>query len=203
MRRKTLDPACPGFAPRIGAAVEPACPQVGSNNDQRRQHRPGDTPAPGSADGSDELRCRAGARRLDRGSSITAALAVAVLLITYLAGCRAGGDTARGTAERFLDEHYVRIDLGAAKAYTVGVARQKVEEEQHLVGDQQIDASTRRPSVSYEMLEERTESADRISFVYQGKVRFDDGDTTKLRWLISTRREPDGTWKVSNWQEFP
>lgn len=128
---------------------------------------------------------------------------LAILVSTAaLSGCRAGSDTPRGAAERFLDEHYVRIDLEAARQHTVGVARQKVEEEQRLVGDQQIDASTRRPNVSYTLLEERNETEDRVSFVYQGTIRFDDGGTAGLRWLVTTRREPDGAWKVSNWQEF-
>ncbi len=96
----------------------------------------------------------------------------------------------------------MHIDLEKAKQYCVGVARAKVEDEQRLVGDQRIDESTRRPRVSYKLGEQRDEGADRVSFVYHGTVRFDDGASTDLRWLISTRREPDGSWKVSNYQEF-
>lgn len=126
----------------------------------------------------------------------------AVLLAVSLTACRAGTDTARGAAEHFLDEHYVRIDLSAAKQHTAGVARQKVEDEQRLVGDQQIDASTRRPSVSYRLVEEHAEGPDRTALVYVATVRFDDGGSTSLRWLVTARRETDGVWKVSNYQEF-
>ena len=126
---------------------------------------------------------------------------VAVALAA-LSACRSAGGSPRGAAEHFLDEHYVRIDLKAAKAYASGVALQKVEEEQRLVGDQQIDASTRRPTVSYTLAEERTEGEDRATLIYDGKVRFDDGDTVELRWVLNTRREADGGWKVSNYQEF-
>ena len=122
------------------------------------------------------------------------------LLLT--AACHGGTTSARGAAESFLDQHYVHIDLEAAKQYAVGVARFKVEEEQRLVGDQQIDASTRRPRVTYSLAEQRDEPDDSVSLVYDATVHFDDGGTTALRWLITVRREPDGAWKVSNYQEF-
>ena len=123
------------------------------------------------------------------------------LLGLALGGCQRGG-APRAAAEGFLDQHYVHIDLEAAKQYCVGVARAKVEDEQRLVGDQLIDESTRRPRVSYRLGEQRDEDADRVSFVYHATVRFDDGGSTDLRWLVTTRREPDGSWKVSNYQEF-
>ena len=119
-----------------------------------------------------------------------------------LPACRAGSDTAQGVAERFLDEHYVRINLEAAKAYCVGPARQKVEEEARLVGDQVIDASTRQPRVSYRLAERRDERADRASFVYEGSIQVDDAEPFTRRWLVNTRKEADGQWKVSNFSEF-
>jgi hypothetical protein len=127
-----------------------------------------------------------------------------VLLIGLiaLAACRGGTSSARAAAEGFLDEHYVRIDLEAAKRYCVGVALAKVEEEQRLVGDQEIDAGTRKPHVGYAFAEQREEADDRVALVYNATVRFDDGATAELRWLITARREPDGAWKVSNYQEF-
>jgi hypothetical protein len=132
-----------------------------------------------------------------KGAPIVALLAVAALV-----GCHGAGDSPRAAAERFLDAHYVNIDLEAAKQYSVGVARFKVEEEQRLVGDQQIDASTRRPHVSYRMAEQRDETGEGVALVYDATLRFDDGETTALHWLITTRRDTDGTWKVSNYQEY-
>ena len=131
--------------------------------------------------------------------ALGAALQVALVVS---AGCHGGTNSARGAAESFLDQHYVHIDLEAAKQYCVGVALEKVQEEQRLVGDQQIDASTRKPHVSYSLAEQREEAEDAVQLVYNATVRFDDGGTTALRWLTTTRREPDGAWKVSNYQEF-
>jgi len=124
------------------------------------------------------------------------------MLLLLLASCHGSGGAPRSAAEGFLDEHYVHINLEAAKQYCVGVARFKVEEEQRLVGDQQIDASTRRPRVSYSLVEQKDEAEDHVTFVYGAKVHFDDGGDTALRWLVTVRREDDGSWKVSNYQEF-
>jgi hypothetical protein len=116
--------------------------------------------------------------------------------------CQRGTETARAAAEGFLDEHYVRMDLAAARRYCVGRAEEKVAEEQHLVGDQQIDAATRRPHVSYRLVEERPEGDDRVALLYDATVRFDDGATLELRWLVTARRDAAGAWKVSNYEEL-
>jgi hypothetical protein len=127
---------------------------------------------------------------------------VAVITLALLAGCQPGADTPQGTAERFLDAHYVRMNLADAKEYTTGVARSKVEEMQHLVGDQVIDDSTRKPHVSYDLQETRDEGEDRVSFLFEGKIRVEGADDFTRHWLVSTRKEPDGAWRVSNFQEF-
>ena len=56
------------------------------------------------------------------------ATVVGLLLVTaLLVGCHPDPSTARGTAESFLDAHYVRIDLQGALPFTSGLARHKVE----------------------------------------------------------------------------
>jgi hypothetical protein len=118
------------------------------------------------------------------------------------AGCEGGTDTAQGVAERFLDEHYVRMDLERAKPYCVGVALQKIEEMQHLIGGEKIDETTRKPHVSYDLEKTTEESAERASFLFRGRIRVEDADEFTRHWLVTTRKEPDGGWKVSNFQEF-
>lgn len=127
-----------------------------------------------------------------------ATLALSLLLI---AGCRAGAGTARGTAERFLDAHYVHIDLPAALEFTSGVARQKVESEIRLVQGQAIDASTRKPSVHYRLLEEHPESADLVRYLFRGSIRIEDADPLERRWLLTVRLADDG-WHVTNYEEL-
>lgn len=124
-----------------------------------------------------------------------------LVLALALVGCRADPSTPRGLAERFLDAHFVEIDLPAALEFTSGVAHKKVEGEIALVGDQTIDATTRKPLVHYRLLEERADGADAVSFVYRGTIRVEDADTFERRWLVTVRREGDA-WRVTNYQEI-
>jgi hypothetical protein len=125
-----------------------------------------------------------------------------VAFLTCLAAaCTADSDSGRGVAESFLDEHYVRMDLKAALEHVTGLAQHKVEDELRLVGDQEIDAGTMRPSVTYRLEETRRDGDERTNFLYRGKVTLDGGDSFEMRWLISVRREGGG-WKVSNYQEL-
>src|SRR4051812_5877947 len=89
-----------------------------------------------------------------RDATVVGPCVMAALLVALtVAGCRPDPRTARGTAESFLDAHYVRIDLPSALPFTTGLARHKVESEIELVQGQAIDATTRKPSVHYKLLE--------------------------------------------------
>ncbi|MBI2180066.1 MAG: hypothetical protein HYU31_04510 [Deltaproteobacteria bacterium] len=116
-----------------------------------------------------------------------------------LSSCGRDLGTAQGVAEEFVDQHYVQIDLPKAKAYAVSIALEKVNEEIRLTAGQQIDASTRRPKVNYQLLEKK-ESAGRASFLYEGTIQSDDGTSFTRKWLVTARKE--GTqWRVSNFTE--
>jgi len=127
---------------------------------------------------------------------------IPTLAFLLVAACRPSADTAQGVAERFLDEHYVRIDLPGAREYCSGVALQKIDEEARLVGDQHIDASTRKPRVTYHLKQKASEEGDSATFVYEGTIHVEDADSFTKQWLVTTRREPDGKWKVSNFSEY-
>jgi hypothetical protein len=124
-----------------------------------------------------------------------------VLLALLVAGCRAAANTPRGTAERFLDAHYVRIDLAAALEFTSGVARQKVENELKLVQGQVIDETTRKPSVHYRLLEEHPDGAEAVRYLYHGSIAVEDADRIERRWLVTVRLA-EGSWRVTNYEEF-
>jgi hypothetical protein len=124
-----------------------------------------------------------------------------LLLCASLLGCHADPSTARGTAELFLDAHYVRIDLPGARAYTTGLARQKVEDEMRLVAGQTIDETTRRPTVHYRLVEEHPDGEHAVNYLFRGRIAVDDADTFERRWLV-TVRFADGAWHVTNYQEL-
>ncbi|HVM95618.1 MAG TPA: hypothetical protein VMT89_04485, partial [Candidatus Acidoferrales bacterium] len=94
-------------------------------------------------------------------------LALTLLVVTLVFGCRPDPNSPRGVAEQFVDAHYVRIDLPAAKGVVAGLALHKLEEEQRLTAGNAIDESTRLPTVRYRLLEEKSET-DTASFVYEG-----------------------------------
>jgi len=135
-----------------------------------------------------------------RERTITA-LNFALVVAGASAGCRADPSTARGTAERFLDAHYVEIDLPTALPYTSGVAREKVEKELELVKGVSIDETTFKPIVRYSLLEERADGDGGTKFLYHGRILVDGGGGFDRRWLVTVRQETAG-YRVTNYQEF-
>lgn len=117
----------------------------------------------------------------------------------FLSACGRDLGTAQGVVEEFVDQHYVKIDLPQAKTYAVSVALEKINEEIRLTAGQQIDASTRKPKVNYQLLEKK-ESDARASFLYEGTIQSDDGTSFTRKWLVAARK--DGVqWRVSNFTE--
>ena len=129
------------------------------------------------------------------------ALAFALVVAAASAGCRADPSTARGTAERFLDAHYVEIDLPTALPYTSGVARHKVESEMELVKGVPIDDTTFKPVVRYSLAEEHPDGEGGTKFLYKARILVDGGEGFDRRWLVTVRHESEG-FRVTNYQEF-
>lgn len=140
---------------------------------------------------------------LDKETVTTARLVAGLLVLAVLTagGCRPDPSTPRGTAERFLDAHYVAIDLREAIAFTSGIARQKVEQEVALVSGVEIDENTRKPIVHYRLLEEHPDGEHSVNFLYRGSIAVDGADSFERRWMVTVRRE-DAGWRVTNYQEF-
>lgn len=135
-----------------------------------------------------------------RTCSLVAVTLVGVVTAMGL-GCRPDPSTPRGTAERFIDAHYVAIDLKAALPYTSGIARSKVEHELDLVKGVAIDETTLKPVVHYTLLEEHPDTEGGAKFLYRGDITIDGSDGFERRWLVTVRQETDG-WRVTNYQEF-
>jgi hypothetical protein len=146
----------------------------------------------------EKTECR---RRLPWASQrfVPVALASAILLTVLFSACGRDLKTAQGIAEEFVDQHYVHIDLRKAKEFAVSVALYKINEEIRLTAGQVIDASTRKPSVHYRLVEKKKGSG-RVSFLYEGTIRAEDAPDFTRRWLVVTRKEDD-QWRVSNFTE--
>ena len=134
---------------------------------------------------------------------MTRASAIFSLLFAWNAatmiGCTPPGDSPRATAEAFLDNHYVHIDLAAARPFCIGLALDKIDKEVALTRDAEIDAETRKPRVTYRM-EESHDDADRAQYAYLLEIHPDGADTFRKLIVLTLRKEADG-WRVSNYTE--
>jgi hypothetical protein len=128
-------------------------------------------------------------------------LRIAVLVAVALVACRSDEKSAVGVSERFIDAHYVNINLTAAVPFCTGIALRKLQEEQRLTQGQRIDETTRKPTVRYRLIDKKEEDGDHATFIFEGTIQVEDAGQFKRKWLISTRRTGD-VWKVSNFEEF-
>jgi hypothetical protein len=145
------------------------------------------------------LSTESGRNKVRTRLGIVGGLCIATALL--VAACRPDPHTARGTAESFLDAHYVRIDLPAAREFTIGLARRKVEDEIGLTRGQSIDESTRKPTVHYRLLEEHPDGEQAVRYVYRGSIVVEDADRFERRWLVTVRHDDSG-WRVTNYDEL-
>ena len=128
--------------------------------------------------------------------------AVGLWVAVIAAACGPDAASARGAVERFLDTHYVRIDVAGALPLTYGVARAKVEKELALTQGVEIDEATRTPSISYSLVEETPSDDGSVRFLYEATIAPPEADSFQRRWLVLAR-QVDGVWKVSNYEELP
>jgi len=140
------------------------------------------------------------APRRDKVSGTTTRWWMMMGALIVAAACGSDPASPRGVAERFLDAHYVSIDLQAAATLTNGLARQKIEREIALVGDQTIDATTRKPVVHYKFLTEQPSGEDAVNFAYLGQINVPDAEGFERRWLVTVRRDGEH-WLVANFDE--
>ena len=132
----------------------------------------------------------------DRCAGIVFIAAFASIVAT---GCHPA-NSARGVADRFVDQYYVAIDLKAAEPFCTGLALDKLDHEIQMIGGQKIDANTHKPTVHYKLTAER-DAADHVEFLFRATIDVPDGGTFH-RNLLVTARTAAGTWKVSNFEDY-
>jgi hypothetical protein len=133
---------------------------------------------------------------LDRCAELLFIAGFASLVAT---GCHPA-NSARGVADRFVDQYYVAIDLKAAEPLCTGRALAKLHHEIKMIGSQKIDASTHKPVVHYKLTAER-DGTDHVEFLFRATIDVPDGGTFH-RNLLVTARKAAGTWKVSNFEDY-
>ena len=120
-------------------------------------------------------------------------------IVAVAPGCHPA-NSARGVVDRFIDQYYVAIDLKAAEPFCTGLALDKLHHEMQLIGNQKIDANTRKPVVHYRLTAER-DATDHIEFLFRATIDVPEGGTFNRNWMITARKDAD-TWKVSNFDDY-
>ena len=125
--------------------------------------------------------------------------AFAILTLTMLAmpGCHSS-DPRQATAERFIDELFIKIDQPGARRLATGLAASKIDDEIRLKDGQAIDDTTRQPRIHYTFVQAGPEQDDAASLVYDLHVAPDGADAFTRR-LVLTVRQDGGAWKVANY----
>jgi hypothetical protein len=115
-------------------------------------------------------------------------------------GC-SGGNSPEGVADQFMRAYYIEIDQAQALAYTAALAREKLQQEQQLVGQARRGGGVAqaRPQIRYTHV--RTQPEGRHVFlVYDLTIRPTQVPPMLKQVLITTTRMEE-QWKVINFTE--
>ena len=126
-------------------------------------------------------------------------MAAAGLIALIALGCTPP-NSARGVVDRFIEAHYMAIDLKAAEPLCTSVALDKLHKEIALTAGQQIDASTRKPIIHYKLVAQR-DGEDHITFLFVATIDVPEAGSFKKNWMIAARKQ-GADWKISNFNEY-
>lgn len=133
--------------------------------------------------------------------SVPSLLRLAVLSagVAAAAGACGRGDAPEGIARRFMDDYYVRVDLGAAKRIASGLALHKIDQELALTRGHAVGGATEGRSVAYHLVG-RQQEGERHSFLYEVRIRLTRGGEFTRKAVLLVGR-PEGAWRVTNFNE--
>ncbi len=131
---------------------------------------------------------------------VRATLAALIIVAMLSATACTPENSPRGVVDRFIAAHYIAIDLKAAEPYCVGLALDKLHQEEKLTEGQKIDDTTRKPVIHYKLKAER-DGADHVEYLFRAIIDVPDGGSFEKNWMITARKQGD-TWKVSNFSEY-
>lgn len=135
------------------------------------------------------------------GGVTTAKLRLVLLLVavSLIAGCQPA-NTPRAVVDRFIEAHYIAINLKSSERWCTGLALDKLHKEEALTSGQTIDEETRKPLIHYKLKDQRGGN-DRVMYLFLATIDVPDGGSFEKKWMITARKEA-GTWKVSNYGEY-
>jgi hypothetical protein len=114
-------------------------------------------------------------------------------------GCKPA-NTPRAVVDRFIEAHYVAINLKSSERWCTGLALDKLHKEEALTLGQAIDDETRKPVIHYKLKDQR-DGQDRVTYLFLATIDVPDGGSFEKKWMITARKEGP-IWKVSNYSEY-
>jgi hypothetical protein len=124
------------------------------------------------------------------------------LLVLLAVACGGMKDPA-SVADKFVDKYYVESDQQTALQYTTGVASMKLKDELGLTAEARSGnpgMTLRQVRVYYSRKAASGEGAER-SFDYELDIRPQGGGNLERDAHLVLKRQPDGTWRVSDFHE--
>ncbi len=134
-----------------------------------------------------------------RSRAVAAGLSAALAAL-WICGCTPP-NSARGVVDRFIEAHYIAINLKTAGPLCTGLALDKLRKEMALTEGYAIDAGTRKPVIHYKLKAERDGPGDHVTFLFVATIDVPEGGSFAKNWMITARKE-GGSWKVSNFSEY-
>ena len=132
-------------------------------------------------------------------AGVTPAKGLLLAALVLLAGCKPA-NTPRAVVDRFIEAHYIAINLKSSERWCTGLALEKLRQEEALTAGQAIDEETRKPTVHYKLQQQR-DGQDRVMYLFLATIDVPDGGTFDKKWMITARKEGQ-IWKVSNFNEY-
>jgi hypothetical protein len=114
-------------------------------------------------------------------------------------GCKPA-NTSRGVVERFIEAHYIAMNLKSSERWCTGLALDKLHKEEVLTLGQAIDDETRKPTIHYKLKDQR-DGQDRVIYLFLATIDVPEGGSFEKKWMITARKEGP-TWMVSNYSEY-
>jgi hypothetical protein len=132
-------------------------------------------------------------------AGVKSAKLLLLVAIVLVAGCKPA-NTPRAVVDRFIEAHYIAINLKSSERWCTGLALEKLRQEETLTAGQAIDDETRKPTVHYK-LEQQRDGQDRVMYLFLATIDVPDGGSFDKKWMITARKEGP-IWKVSNFNEY-
>ena len=102
-------------------------------------------------------------------------------------GCKPA-NTPRAVVDRFIEAHYIAINLKSSERWCTGLALDKLHKEEALTLGQAIDDETRKPVIHYKLKDQR-DGKDRVTYLFLATIDVPDGGSFEKKWMITARKE--------------